>query len=66
MANVGGTGIAVAASAATTAITNQDACIPGADKNCIRQSPLARRALVNSFLSEATEAAQTVDVATVD
>ena len=65
-ANVGGTGIAVVALAATTPITVQDARLPGADKNCVRQSPLARRALVNSFLSEATEAAQTVDVATVD
>ena len=62
----GGTEIAVAALAATVAITNQDARVPGADKNCVGQSLLAGHTLVNSFLSEAAEAPQTVDAAMVD
>ena len=65
-ADVGGSGIAVADSAATTAIADQDARVPGADENCVGQSPLAGRALVNSFLSVAAEAAQTVDAAKAD
>ena len=66
LADVGGLGIAIAALAATPAIANQDACIPGADKNCVGQSPLVGRTLAILFLSVATEAAQTVDAATVD
>ncbi len=63
---VGGLGSAVAAPAATPAIADQDACVPGADENCVGQSPLAGIALANSFLSVAAEAAQTVDAATAD
>ena len=63
---VGGLGIAVAASAATTAIGNWDVGVPGADENWVGQSPIAGRALLKSFLSVAAEAAQTVDAATAD
>ena len=66
-AGVGGSGIAVADLAATTAISDQDAHVLGAgDKNCVGQSLLAGCALVNSFLSVAAEAAQMVDVTTAD
>jgi len=64
--NVGGSGIAVADSAMTTAIADRDARIPGADEKCVRQSPLAGRALVISFLSVAAEAAQMVDATMAD
>ena len=65
-ANIGGSEIAVADTAMMTAIADRDARVPEVDEKCVRQSPLAGRALVNSFLSVAAEAVQTVDATMAD